>query len=136
MLDNVLDGGDPSVGWVKTGGGQIYNPGLDANAPQGLNSYLILEGINGYDLGSGSILQQLDAALAEGTYTLTVEVGENATTSSSFGDGYQVQLGVIDGTLFVPLAADDSTLNPSNGFLTSTVTYPDGTFQRRQKFLM
>ena len=123
VLDDVLDGSDPSVGWVKTGGGQIFNPGLDANAPEGFNSYLILEGINNYDLGSGSILQQLDDALAEGVYTLQVEVGENATATSSFGSGYQVQLGVMNGTTFVPLAVDDSTLAPSNGFLTSTVSY-------------
>ena len=126
VLDNVLDGSDASVGWVKTDGGQIYNPGLNANAPEGSNSYLILEGINNYDLGNGSILQQLDDALAEGTYTLNVEVGENATDTSSFGSGYQVQLGVMNGTTFVPLVTDDSTLTPSNGFLTSSVSYTAG----------
>ncbi|MEJ2273050.1 MAG: Ig-like domain-containing protein [Woeseiaceae bacterium] len=123
VLDNVLDGSDASVGWVKSGGGQIYNPGNNANAPEGSNSYLILEGIGGFDLGTGSILQELDDALAEGAYTLSVEVGENATAASSFGSGYQVQLGVMDGATFVPLVTDDSTLAPSNGFLTSTVDY-------------
>ena len=123
VLDDVLNGSDPAVGWVKTGGGQIYNPGLDANAPEGFNSYLILEGISGYNPGSGSIQQTLTDVLTEGTYTLTVQVGENATSTSSFGNGYKVQLGVMDGTTFVPLATDDSTLAPSNGFLTSTVSY-------------
>ena len=30
VIDDVVDG---TNGWIKTGGGQIYNPGLDANAP-------------------------------------------------------------------------------------------------------
>ena len=119
---NGLDGTDPLVGWTKTGGGQIYNPGLDANAPEGFNSYLILNSISGYDLGDGSVEQVLGDVLAEGSYTLNVQVGENATTSSSFGD-YRVQLGVTDGSNFILLAEDNNTLAPLNQFLTSTVEY-------------
>ena len=120
VLDNVVDG---TNGWTKTGGGQIYNPGLNANAPEGSNSYLILEGISGYDLGTGSIIQALDDVLQEGDYTLTVQVGENATANSSFGAGYLVQLGYMDGATFMPLAEDNSTLAPSNGFETATVLH-------------
>ena len=127
--DNVrftgLDGSDPLVGWTKFGGGQIFNPGNNANAPEGSNSYLILEGIAGYDLGDGDIVQALDDVLAEGDYTLTVQVGENVAGTSSFGDGYVVQLGVMSGGIFTSLAEDNSTLTapPNNGFLTSTVSY-------------
>jgi FtsP/CotA-like multicopper oxidase with cupredoxin domain len=121
-LLTTLDGSDPLVGWVKTGGGQIYNPGDNRNASDGLNSYLILNDIAGYDLGSGSIEQRLSDLLTEGTYTLTVQVGENVTASSSFGS-YKVQLGVFDGSEFVLLAEDNNSLAPSDGFLTSTVEY-------------
>ncbi len=119
IRDQLVDG---TNGWLKTGGGQIYNPGLDANAPEGFNSYLILNSIAGYNLGDGSVQQTLGDVLAEGTYTLNVQVGENATTNSSFGS-YQVQLGVTDGTNFILLAEDNNTLAPVNGFLTSTVDY-------------
>ena len=126
VLDDVVDASiDPLTGWTKTGGGQIYNPGLDANAPEGFNSYLILNDIAGYDLGDGTVEQTLADVLSEGSYTLNVDVGENATASSSFGS-YQVQLGVTDGVDFILLAEDNNTLAPSNQFLTSTVEYTAG----------
>ena len=126
VLDDVVDASiDPLTGWTKTGGGQIYNPGLDANAPEGFNSYLILNDIAGYNLGDGTVEQTLADVLSEGTYTLNVDVGENATANSSFGS-YQVQLGVTDGVEFILLAEDDNTLAPSDQFLTSTVKYTAG----------
>ncbi len=120
VLDDAVNGSDPSTGWIKTGGGQIYNPGLAANAPEGSNSYLILNGVPGYNLGSGSIQQVLDDVLRPGTYTLDVEVGENATAASVFGDGYAVELGVMDGLTFRMLADDPTPVSPSNSFATST----------------
>ena len=68
---------DPLTGWTKTGGGQIYNPGLDANAPEGFNSYLILNDIAGYNLGDGTVEQTLTDVLSEGTYTLNVWMAED-----------------------------------------------------------
>ena len=120
VLDDAVNGSDPSTGWIKTGGGQIYNPGLAANAPEGSNSYLILNGVAGYNLGSGYIQQVLDDVLRPGTYTLEVEVGENATDASVFGDGYAVELGVMDGLTFRMLADDPTPVSPSNSFATSS----------------
>ena len=121
VLDDVVDASiTPATGWTKSGGGQIYNPGLNANAPEGSNSYVILDGIPGYDLGSGSVLQVLDDVLREGTYTLDVEVGENATAASVFGTAYEVEIGVMAGGTFQALANDPTPVTPSNGFETST----------------
>ncbi len=125
IVTKVLDGSDPATGWVRTDGGQIYNPGDDANAQDGLNSYIILDGnFSAFDTGSGSIMQELDDVLEVGDYTLQVEVGENTTASSVFGS-YRVQLGVMSEGVFLPLsgAEDNNSLSPSGEFLTSTVNY-------------
>ena len=101
-------------GWNKTGNGQIFNPGNAANAPEGANMYRMRN--------DGIIEQTLNDVLAQGNYDLNVEVGERIG-ASSFGT-YSVELGVNIAGVFTPLSgAIENSLTPSNGYLTSTISY-------------
>ena len=116
--NGVLDNSNPlgtAGGWTKTGNGHIFNPGNNANAVEGSNIYRISSG------AGGLVEQVLGNVLTEGTFTLSVAVGDQISTSQAFGT-YQVQLGVDNGG-FVMLAEDNNTLAPDTGYLTSTVAY-------------
>lgn len=114
--DPVLaDGGFNSFvnDWTGSGGG-TFNPTatqLPGEASEGSNTH--------YNNGVVPYSQTLTETLAAGTYTLRVDVGDRADTNFP---GYQVQLGVDNGG-FALLAEDNNSLVPSNGFLTSTVSY-------------
>lgn len=113
----LADGGYNTTvsGWtIVSGSAGTFNPTatqIPGQAAEGANT----------SWSNGSTLSQtLTTNLAQGTYTLRVAVGDRTDTSFPV---YQVQLGVMNGFTFVLLAEDNSSLAPSNGFLTSTVTY-------------
>ncbi len=98
-------------GWIEAGPGRILNPSNNNNVVEGRNSYRAD--------GSTMLTQQLVDVLEEGTYTLSVAVGDRP--SATF-NGYQVQIGV-ENAGFQLLAEDNNTLIPESGFLTSTVSF-------------
>jgi parallel beta-helix repeat protein len=116
----LADGGYNTTvtGWtIVSGAAGTFNPTtaqIPGQATEGSNT--------SYSNGS-TISQTLGAVLNPGTYTLSVAVGDRSDTGFP---GYQVQFGVMNGTAFVPLASE-SALVPSNGFLTSTVSYTAAT---------
>lgn len=98
------------VGWTLSGGaGGTFNPThyIPGGAAEGLNTH--------YSAGS-TATQVLSETLREGTYTLTVEIGDRADGVAF--SGYEVHLGVDNGT-FVSIGTEN-TLAPVDGFATST----------------
>ncbi|WP_028485946.1 Ig-like domain-containing protein [Thiomicrorhabdus chilensis] len=105
---------NPLPAWIKIGSGRIFNPYNNANVAEGTNMYQFQ--------GDGSIQQMLGEVLKEGSYNLSVAVGDQGSNSITIAD-YQVQLGVMQGSTFVLLAEDNDSLSPDQEYLTSTVTY-------------
>jgi FtsP/CotA-like multicopper oxidase with cupredoxin domain len=104
------------VGWtIESGNAGTFNPTaaqLPAEASEGENTH--------YSNGS-TVSQTLSAVLAEGAYSLSVDVGDRLAPTAWPAGGYQVQLGVDNGGF--QLLAESTAPVPVDGFETSTVNY-------------